>query len=70
MFGGGLYNVLTGNYAVSRITDEIRRYVLDLKTEFVDAKIMNQLSYEVLDAKFRANGFTPRVKPVCLKKVK
>lgn len=60
MFDGGLYNVLTGNFAVSRITDEIRRHIPDLKVDFVDAKIMNQLSYEVLDAKFRAKGFAPR----------
>lgn len=60
LFDGGLYNVLTGNYAVSRIVDEIRRHVPGLKIEFVDAKIMNQLSYEVLDAKFRAKGFLPR----------
>ena len=60
MFDGSLYNVLTGNFSVSRITDEIRLHVPDLQIEFVDAKIMNQLSYEVLDAKFRARGFAPR----------
>jgi len=60
MFDGGLYNVLTGNYTVRRITDEIRGHVPDLKIDFVDAQIMNQLSYEVLDAKFRAKGYAPR----------
>lgn len=59
LYDGGLYNVLTGNFTVSRITDEIRRHVPDLKIEFIDAKIMNQLSYEVLDSKFRGKGFTP-----------
>jgi nucleoside-diphosphate-sugar epimerase len=60
MFDGGLYNVLTGNYTVSRIADEIRRHVPNLTINFVDEKIMNQLSYEVLDARFRAEGFAPR----------
>lgn len=58
LFDGGLYNVLTANLTVSQIVGEIRRHAPDLKIEFVDTKIMNQLSYEVLDRKFRAKGFT------------
>lgn len=60
LFDGGLYNVLTGNLTVRDIVDEIRRHVPGLRIEFVDTKIMNQLSYEVLDAKFRARGFAPQ----------
>ncbi len=57
LFDGGLYNVLTANLTVRQIVDEIRRHVPSLNIEFVDTKIMNQLSYEVLDRKFRAKGF-------------
>lgn len=60
LFDGGLYNVLTANLTVSQIVEEIRRHAPGLKIEFVDTKIMNQLSYEVLDRKFRAKGFEPR----------
>lgn len=60
LFDGGLYNALTANLTVSQIVEEIRRHAPDLKIEFVDTKIMNQLSYEVLDRKFRAKGFAPR----------
>ena len=59
LFDGGLYNVLTANLTVSQIVDEIRRHAPGLKIEFVDTKIMNQLSYEVLDRKFRAKGYEP-----------
>jgi nucleoside-diphosphate-sugar epimerase len=60
LFDGGLYNVLTANLTVSQIVEEIRRHAPNLKIEFVDTKIMNQLSYEVLDLKFRAKGFSPQ----------
>lgn len=60
LFDGGLYNVLTANLTVGQIVEEIRRHAPALKVEFVDTKIMNQLSYEVLDAKFRAKGWAPR----------
>lgn len=60
LFDRKLYNVLTANLTVRDIVDTIRRRVPGLKVEFVDAKIMNQLSYEVLDAKFRARGFVPK----------
>lgn len=59
LFDGILYNVLTANLTVRHIVDEIRRHAPNLKVEFVDTKIMNQLSYDVLDARFRAQGFRP-----------
>ena len=37
----------------------IREFVPDLDIEFVDNKIMNQLSYEVLDKRFKSKGFVP-----------
>ncbi len=57
IFDGEIYNVLTGNYSVERITQEITKVIPDVKIEFVDSKIMNQLSYEVLDIKFKQKGF-------------
>lgn len=57
-FDNRIYNILTLNAAVCQIVEAIRRYVPDLQVEFVDTRIMNQLSYEVSDARFRGLGFT------------
>ncbi len=59
LFDGEIYNVLTHNSTVRDVVDTIREYVPDLEIKFVDSKIMNQLSYEVLCEKFNATGFIP-----------
>jgi nucleoside-diphosphate-sugar epimerase len=56
-FDNEIYNVLTENRTVSDIVETIRRWVPDLQVKFVDSRIMNQLSYNVLNDKFRALGF-------------
>ena len=53
-----IYNVLTGNFTVREIVDVIRGVVPALSVEYVDSKIMNQLSYEVSCEKFKERGFT------------
>ncbi|MFT4579042.1 MAG: UDP-glucose 4-epimerase [Nitrospinales bacterium] len=49
MFDGRVYNVVTLNATVKEMVESIQAFVPNLKTEFVDSKIMNQLSYEVLN---------------------
>jgi len=56
LFNGEIYNVLTDNLTVDAICEMIRSYVPDLQIEFVETKIMNQLSYEVEDAKIKNCG--------------
>jgi len=56
-FDNQVYNVLTANATVGEIVDLIRAYVPDTHIEYVDARIMNQLSYEVSCERFRALGF-------------
>ena len=58
IFDGRIYNVLTNNSTVREVVDVIREFIPDLEVGFVDNKIMNQLSYEVLDNRFRSQGFT------------
>ena len=58
-FNNEIYNVLSGNYSVRNIVDAIKVHYPNLEIKFVDSKIMNQLSYEVLFDKFQAFGFTP-----------
>ena len=57
IFDGRVYNVLTNNSTVREVVDVIREFVPDLEVSFVDNKIMNQLSYEVLDDRFKSQGF-------------
>lgn len=59
LFDGETYNVLTGNFTVKEVVSAIKGFVPDLRIEYVDSRIMNQLSYDVSDAKFRARGFLP-----------
>jgi UDP-glucose 4-epimerase len=62
LFDGRVYNVLTLNATVREIVDAIREYVPALEVQFVDSKIMNQLSYEVSDERFRSTGYMPTAK--------
>jgi UDP-glucose 4-epimerase len=57
LFDGRIYNILTHNLSVRQVVDAIREFVPDLKIAFVDSKIMNQLSYEVLCERFVSKGF-------------
>ena len=57
LFDNRVYNVLTENATVRQIVDLIRAVVPDVKVEYVDSQIMNQLSYSVLAERFRAKGF-------------
>lgn len=58
IFDGRIYNVLTLNATVQQIVDTIREFVPTLDVQFVDNKIMNQLSYEVSCERFKGAGFT------------
>lgn len=58
IFDGGVYNVVTSNFRVKDIVEAIRGEVPLLKVKFVKNKIMNQLSYEVANEKFRSLGFS------------
>jgi nucleoside-diphosphate-sugar epimerase len=57
LFNGNIYNVLTDNMTVQQIITYIERYVKDVHIEFIDSVIMNQLSYDVSNARFKALGF-------------
>ena len=58
IFDGRIYNVLTNNSTVRQVVETIREFVPDLDVEFVNNKIMNQLSYEVSCDRFKSQGFT------------
>ena len=54
---GAVYDVLTCNATVRDVVEAIRALRPELSVEFVDNRIMNQLSYEVACEKFRRLGF-------------
>ena len=57
LYDNKVYNVLTENSTVREIVDIIRSHIGDVKVEYVDTRIMNQLSYHVLSDRFQALGF-------------
>ena len=59
LFDGQIYNALTQNLTVEDIVNQIKEFVPGLKVDYVDSAIMNQLSYEVDDARFRKLGYKP-----------
>ena len=59
LFDGSINNVLSKNATVREVVESIREFIPGLEIEFVNSKIMNQLSYEVLSERFHSKGFTP-----------
>lgn len=57
LFDCKTYNILTLNASVKQIVEEITSFIPDVTVQYVDSKIMNQLSYTVLNHKFRDLGF-------------
>lgn len=53
-----IYNIVTQNFTVNDIIEKIKKYMPDVLIQFVDSPIMNQLSYEVSNARSLASGFT------------
>jgi nucleoside-diphosphate-sugar epimerase len=57
VFDRRIYNVVTANATVADIVRHLRRHVPDVRIEYVDSPIMNQLSYRVSSRRFRRLGF-------------
>ena len=60
LFGSETYNVVTDNFTVRQVVDEIRYHIPTLEIGLVDSVIMNQLSYHVSGEKFMETGWSPR----------
>jgi len=57
IFNGKVYNVLTDNLTVNDITQSIKQHIPQLDIQYVDTEIMNQLSYDVSNLRFKDQGF-------------
>ncbi|MCK4783650.1 MAG: SDR family oxidoreductase [Desulfobacteraceae bacterium] len=52
-----VYNILTENLTVNAIIQFIKQHVPQLDIQYVDTEIMNQLSYDVSNLRFKEQGF-------------
>lgn len=57
IFDKEIYNIVTKNYTVKEVVDTISEFVPGVDIEFVDSRIMNQLSYNVSNKKSITRGF-------------
>ncbi|MCP4107803.1 MAG: NAD-dependent epimerase/dehydratase family protein [Desulfobacteraceae bacterium] len=57
LFDQRIYNVLTKNLTVNSIIKFIKQHVAQVNIQYVDAEIMNQLSYEVSNLRLKKQGF-------------
>ncbi len=57
VFEGRIYNILTVNASVRQIVSIILSHVPDASLQYVDTPIMNQLSYNVSNERFKNLGF-------------
>lgn len=60
LFDRNVYNVVTTNATVRDVVDNISEHIPDLRVEYVDSPIMNQLSYHVLSQRIAGLGFKPQ----------
>lgn len=58
LYSGQLYNIVSNNFTVKNVIDEIKIHKPNLVIQLVQHKIMNQLSYEVLSDKFCSTGYS------------
>jgi len=60
LYSPDVINVVSNNHTVREVVDAVRLHVPDCQVNFVENKIMNQLSYKVRNAKLLAAGFEAR----------
>lgn len=52
------YNVVTDNYSVREVIENIKKFTPEISISFTQSEIMNQLSYKVLATKIKKTGFS------------
>lgn len=57
LYEGNVYNIVSNNFTVQSVVQEIQKHKPKLIINLVQHKIMNQLSYEVSADKFKNTGF-------------
>ena len=57
LFRNKTYNAVTTHQTVEHILEHIEKHIPNLKLEFVESKLMNELRYEVSRSKIEQSGF-------------
>tara|TARA_B100000886_G_scaffold296356_1_gene223520 strand:- start:384 stop:1304 length:921 start_codon:yes stop_codon:yes gene_type:complete len=57
LFYNNIFNVVTGNFTVKQIISYIKKDIKNIKIKYINQKIMNQLSYFVLNKKLSKTKF-------------
>ncbi len=57
LFNNQIYNIVSVNSTVSEIAGIIKELIPDIRINYIDSKIMNQLTYTVSNEKFKKTGF-------------
>lgn len=57
LFDGCIYNAVSINESVAGVVDSIRDHIPDISIAMVENRIMNTLSYDVLNTRFDQHGF-------------
>ncbi len=57
LYTNGIYNLVTVNTTVSKIIDIIKKKIPTLSINYIDTRIMSQLSYTISNQKFKNLGF-------------
>jgi len=57
LFDGNIYNILTQNMTVNELLDIICKILDYVEISYVDSEIINQLSYEVSNKRFKDTGY-------------
>jgi UDP-glucose 4-epimerase len=52
-----IYNIVSNNHTVRNVIENIQKVIHNLRIDFVTHQIMNQLSYNVSNARFQNTGF-------------
>ncbi len=58
-FDGDACNVVSVNVTVRQVVESIQKWVPELEIEFVESRVMNEFSFEVLNSQLSAVGFIP-----------
>ncbi|HSI22286.1 MAG TPA: SDR family oxidoreductase [Methylophilaceae bacterium] len=57
LFDGCIYNAVSNNISVADVVNTIRHHIPKLTVDLVESRIMNSLSYEVLNSRLTRQGF-------------
>ncbi len=59
-FDGRVYNAVSVNATVRHVVESIQKVIPEARVNFVENRVMNELSFEVLNSRLAEDGFVPK----------